>query len=55
MKGTSIGIQKYYIPGARLLTVNYYRPRSEGYNVLGIVRPSVRLDVRLSVLSAKGY
>ncbi len=28
---------------------NYYRPRSEGDNVLGSVRPSVRLSVRPSV------
>ncbi len=27
----------------------FYRPRSEGDNVLGSVRPSVRQSVRLSV------
>ncbi len=31
------------------LHMNHYRPRSEGDNALGSVRPSVRLSVRLSV------
>ncbi len=35
----------------KLSHTHFYGPQSEGDNVLGSVRPSVRLDVRLSVLS----